>query len=306
MTEQTPARFTGRIVVGYDGSAGATDALLYAAAIADSRKLELVALMALSHLRVTDRRTTRALKVDPNYIENITTKAQTQLSDAVQQVATAYPELDVTSVLLAESPIEALANASKDAALLVIGARGSSSEKRLPLLGSTATEVITYAQGPVLVVPEGTHGLSNGPVIIGLQDAPDSLAASEIAATEAVLRDVPLVAMYAWDIAPELGDFSSVMQLDPEQTYRDLDTMLQELVVPLLAKHPELRVERRVVQGSARVALVDASRTASLIVVGSRGLGGFAGLLLGSVSRAVTREALCPVIVVREQSVPVR
>ncbi|MDR0435642.1 MAG: universal stress protein [Propionibacteriaceae bacterium] len=300
MSETASSHTAGRIVVGYDNSPGAIGALTYAAALAASRGLALVILLALSHLNPADRRTARALKVDPNYIETSSARSQAQLDEVVGQVIASHPQLEVSSLLLAEDPAGALAAASKDAALVVVGARGHSSEKRLPLLGGTAAELITHAQGPVMVVPEGDHTLNSGPVVIGLQDAPDSLAASEIAAAEALRRGVPLVAMYAWDIAPELGDFSAMVRLDPEQTHRDLDAMLRELVAPLEEAHPELIVERRVVQGSARVALVDASRNASLVVVGSRGLGGFAGLLLGSVSRSVTREALCPVIVARD------
>ncbi|MDR2619965.1 MAG: universal stress protein [Propionibacteriaceae bacterium] len=300
MTELTASQTAGRIVVGFDDSPGATGALNYAADLAASRGLGLSVLSALAHLNPTDRRTARTLKVEPNYIETATAKANAQLATVVAQVRDTHPGLDVAPLLVAEEPAGALAAASRDAALVVVGARGRSSEKRLPLLGGTASDVITHSQGPVLVVPEGEHALSDGPVVIGLQDAPDSLAAAEIAAAEALLRGVTLVATYAWDIAPELGDFSAMVRIDPEQTHRDLDAMLQELIAPIVAAHPDLKVERRVVQGSARVALVEASRTASLLVIGSRGLGGFAGLLLGSVSRSVTREALCPVIVARD------
>jgi nucleotide-binding universal stress UspA family protein len=291
---------SGRIVAGYDGSAGASNALTYAAALAQARETELLVVMALPHLNPKNTRTARALKADPSYIEAATAKAEAQLATLDEQLKADFPTLKFTLAIVPEDAAGTLSSLSAEAELVVVGARGASSEKRLPLLGGTSAEIITHSRGPVVVVPEGQHALDGGPVVLGLQDAPDSLAAGAIAVREAELRGVSLIALYAWDIAPELGDFGAMVRLDPEATQRDLDEMLQELLVPLLEGHPDVAVERRVVQGSARVALLEASRTASLLVIGSRGLGGFAGLLLGSISRAVTRESECPVIVARQ------
>ena len=84
----------------------------------------------------------------------------------------------------------------------------------------------------------------------------------------------------------------------PEQplTAREL---LADAVAPWALKYPAVEVEITVVDGSAASALVQASKGAALVVVGSRGHGGFTGLLLGSVSQALLRHADCPVAVVR-------
>jgi len=291
----------GRVVVGYDGSAGSVNALTHAARLANDRGVTLLILMALPHLNPKVSRTARALKLDPDYLTHIKARARRKLEAAAEQLASQYPSLITELALVSSDPAGTLAEASHDAALIVVGVRGHSSERLSPMLGGVSGTVIAHSEGPVMVVPEGIHDMSSGPVVVGLVDAADSLAAGRVAVREADKRGVPLVAMYAWDIAPELGDFGTVVRLDPEQTRRDLDNLLQELLVPLLADYPNVKAERRVVQGTPRAALVEASQQASLIVMGSRGLGGFAGLLLGSVSRAVTRESECPVIVVRQR-----
>jgi len=290
-----------RVVVGYDGSAGSVNALTHAARLANDRGLTLLILMALPHLNPKVARTARAIKLDPDYLTHIKARARRKLEAAAEQLASQYPSLVTEVSLLSADPAGTLAEASQDAALVVVGVRGHSSERLSPMLGGVSGTVIAHAEGPVMVVPEGIHDMASGPVVVGLVDAADSLAAGRVAVREAEKRGVPLVAMYAWDIAPELGDFGITVRLDPEQTRRDLDNMLQELLTPLLEDHPGVKAERRVVQGTPRAALVEASQQASLIVMGSRGLGGFAGLLLGSVSRAVTRESDCPVIVVRQR-----
>jgi len=297
-TESTTAH---RVVVGYDTSSGAAQAVWEAAHYARARNLGLTILFSLRDLDPTASRTARAVKSDPGYLEALRRDARACLDDIARQVSEKYPELDVTTALLAMNPAGALASASLDAVLVVVGARGKTDERRAPILGGVSTAVIAHAQGPVLVVPESAAPEASGPVVIGLQDAPDALAAATVAITEAEQRGVPLIAIYAWDLAPELGDLGSLARLDPVQTHQDLDGMLADLLAPLLVGHEDVTIERRVVQGSARNALVEASKNASLVVIGSRGLGGFAGLLLGSISRSVTREAACPVMVVRNR-----
>jgi len=291
----------GRIVVGYDGSAGSVNALTHAARLANDRGIPLLILMALPHLNPKVPRTARAIKLDPDYLSHIKGRAKRRLDAASEQLASQYPELKTEVALMSAEPAGALAEASKDAALVVVGVRGHSSERLSPMLGGVSGTVIAHAQGPVMVVPEGIHDMASGPVVVGLVEAPDSLAAGQVAVKEAERRGVPLMAIYAWDIAPELVDFGATVRIDPEQTHKDLEAMLQSLLAPLLDGHPTVKAEYRVVQGTPRAALVDASQQASLIVMGSRGLGGFAGLLLGSASRAVTRESDCPVIVVRQR-----
>ena len=296
----SPSVTAKRIVVGYDGSSGATLALRHAAYYAVERGLGLTILAAHRDLDPTSTRTARALKSNPDYVNELRVRIVSHLDELCAQVRADHPGIDVLPDLVITNPAGALAAASQDAAFVVVGARGNSADRRAPVLGGISSAVIAHALGPVIVIPDAATTVPTpGPVVIGLQDAPDSLAAGVIAAAEAETRGVPLLALYAWDIAPELGDLGALARLDPVKTQHDLEQMLSELLEPLQAGHPDLVVERRVVQGSARAALVEASKDAGLIVIGSRGLGGFAGMLLGSISRSVTREAACPVMVVR-------
>jgi len=290
----------GRIVVGYDGSAGSVNALTHAARLANDRGLTLLMIMALPHLNPKVPRTARALKLDPDYLTHIKARAQRKLDAATEQLASQYPVLKTENALLSADPAGALVEASQDAALVVVGVRGHSAELLSPMLGGVSGSVIAHATGPVMVVPDGIHNMANGPVVVGLVDSADALEAGRVAIREAEARKVPLVAMHAWEIAPELSDLETLVRIDSEQEQRELDAMLAALTAPLLEGHPGVVVERHVVQATPRAALVQASQQASLVVVGSRGLGGFAGLLMGSVSRAVIREADCPVIVVRQ------
>jgi len=292
----------GRVVVGFDGSDGALRAVLHAARQAQDRQLGLTVIMALAHLDPSWPRTARAVKADPGYLDAVRSKGGDQLTDLGRQVRAEYPELDIELALVGQNPAGALIQASEDAALVVVGARGRTAEHRQPVLGGVSTQVTAHSQCPVIVVPEVSKDAWAGPVVIGLQDAPDSLAAGAAAVAEAERMGRPLLAMYAWDVAPELGDMGALARLDPVKTQQDLDTMLKELLHPLMEGHPDVSVQRRVVQGSARTALVEASKSASLVVIGTRGLGGFAGMLLGSISRSVTREAACPVMVVRQHA----
>ncbi|MCL2315607.1 MAG: universal stress protein [Actinomycetia bacterium] len=295
-TESATAR---RVVVGYDTSGGAVRAVRVAATVAVERGLGLTILMAARDLDATATRTARNLRANPAYLDELRAAVQAKIDAFIATLAPDYPGLDVRTVLTGGNPAGVLSEASKDAALVVVGARGNTAGHRTPMLGGVSTAVIAHSEGPVLVVPETASPNPQGPVVLGLQDAPDARAAGEIAAREAEIRGVPLVAIYAWDISPELGDLGALAVLDPVKTQHDLESMLTELLAPITAGHENLVVERRVVQGSARSALVEASHSAVLIVLGSRGLGGFAGLMLGSISRSVTREAACPVLVVR-------
>ncbi|TFC77650.1 universal stress protein [Cryobacterium cheniae] len=111
----------------------------------------------------------------------------------------------------------------------------------------------------------------------------------------------PVVLVRAWsiDTAPrpanwEFGYVSSI------EEYADaVRTELVEAVMAEVAKHPDVKVEYRAIYASPLNSLVDASRGARMLVVGSRGRGGLSGMLLGSVSEQCVRHAKCPVLVVR-------
>ena len=143
-------------------------------------------------------------------------------------------------------------------------------------------------------------------IVVGVDHSEGAKAALRFALEEATLRQATLRVVHAWQYAyvgatgfegsyPALGgDIKELRDL----AERDLDATLQEAI-------PEtgtIELERRVVEDRPAAALVEESRGADMVVVGSRGHGGFAQLLLGSVSQQCAQHASCPVVIVRGTS----
>ena len=139
-------------------------------------------------------------------------------------------------------------------------------------------------------------------IVVGIDGSESSAEALRWALGEAQLRKTDVLGLHAWTMpAPpgRLGFYAEPLQ-DPEP-YREGAEKLVESVVGEVAAGGDVRVEHRAVQGSAGDVLVQASEGADLLVVGSRGHGGFTGLLLGSVSQQCVTHAKCPVVVLRRQ-----
>lgn len=140
----------------------------------------------------------------------------------------------------------------------------------------------------------------NKPIIVGVDGSTPSLQAASWAGKEATLRDAPLRIVHAtllWPYYVPLVPQPATWDAGAEATAHEL---LDEAAIHARAGRPHLEVTTEVIDGSAEEALVAAAEGAQLIVVGSRGRGGFAELLLGSVSRYVTSRAPCPAAVVRQ------
>jgi nucleotide-binding universal stress UspA family protein len=130
-------------------------------------------------------------------------------------------------------------------------------------------------------------GSRHGDVLLGVDRSPANEAAVGFAFENAALRGVGLVAVRVWTYPMPAG-LPLVYDPDAIAGWRD--------------KYPDVPVHRRLVRGRARPALIDATRRAQLAVVGSRGRGGFTGLLLGSVSQAVLHHSDCPVAIVPDRT----
>jgi nucleotide-binding universal stress UspA family protein len=134
-------------------------------------------------------------------------------------------------------------------------------------------------------------------VVVGVDGSRLSEAALAFAVDTAVRRGTSLVAVHAWQ---DTADPRVAALIDWEAVAVEEAAVLAERLAGWQDKNPDLTIERRVVRDSPAHELTALSATAQLVVVGSRGRGGFAGLLLGSVSQALLRHAACPVAVVRE------
>ncbi|MET7866858.1 universal stress protein [Micromonospora taraxaci] len=147
----------------------------------------------------------------------------------------------------------------------------------------------------------------NRPVVVGVDGSPSSLVAAEHAARAAQLRSRPLHLVHGFLHPLGYGVPLNPYDLGVPAPSEDAQKMLERTATELVDRWPGLVVEVRQVAGGPGITMIEESRRADLVVVGSRGLGGFAGLLLGSVGSQVAAHAHCPVLVVRpdEQPIPV-
>ena len=182
--------------------------------------------------------------------------------------------------------------------MIVVGSRGQGGLGQR-LLGSVNTGLAHHAQCPVAVVHDerpADQAVRQAPVLVGVDGSKASEQATAIAFDEASQRGVGLIAMHSWaDYGPfELPDREWEAQLEIGRE------ALAERLAGWQERYPDVVVDRRLVNGEPAVNLVAASESAQLTVVGSHGRGGFAGMLLGSVSSAVVQAARTPVIVARQ------
>jgi nucleotide-binding universal stress UspA family protein len=137
-------------------------------------------------------------------------------------------------------------------------------------------------------------------VVVGVDGSACAGAALEFAAREAALRGARLRIISAWEITPIIG----AVGMYPAEALYGFKEQAESTVQAALARAAELEpavaTEGRVVQGQPAQVLIKEAQDATLLVVGTRGRGGFASLLLGSVSQQVVHHAPCPVTIVRD------
>ena len=233
-------------------------------------------------------------------------QARTHLAEAAQAAAKAAPDVESEQEVLDGFPIPKLVEESRTAQLVVIGDRGLGGVAGL-LIGSVAFALAAGGSCPVVIV-RGQTDATDGPVVVGVDGSPISEAALAFAFEAAALRGAPLLAVHAWRDVPLVAVHAERdVPLDP-MTWASLDwdaveqqaqAELAERLAGWRDKYPDVDVQRLVVQDRPAKVLVEQSAAAQLLVVGSRGRGGLAGLLLGSVSHAVLHRADCPVAIVR-------
>ncbi|MEN3584225.1 universal stress protein [Streptomyces sp. ZYX-F-203] len=223
------------------------------------------------------------------------------LDRAAAEAEKAAPGVRVERSVVTGGATEALESETRSAALAVVGGRGLNGFSEL-LLGSTAVHLAAHGHCPLVVV-RGRPDPS-GPVVLAVDGSPAGQAAVEFAFAEAALRKAPLVALHVWNTWNERayagpGDPLAAVVADIDRIREAEGDLLEEALTQARAAHPEVEVETRLVQARVRNTLIETSREARLMVAGTRGRGGFTGLLLGSVSQALLHHAHCPVAVVR-------
>ncbi|MFB6890420.1 universal stress protein [Kitasatospora sp. NPDC056327] len=211
-------------------------------------------------------------------------QAEGFLEDARARARELDPELEVHTELVTGEPLTVLAHWSAKSSLVVVGSRGLGRFGAL-LIGSVAVHLAAHAACPVLIV-RGRPDPA-GPVLVAVDGSGVGAEALGFAFAEAAARRTGLTALH---IAHPSADWQ-----DQEER------VLAEALAGWREKYPDVALHSEVVEAHTRPALLEASREAQLLVVGARGRGGFAGMLLGSTSQAMIQHAHCPVVVVRHE-----
>lgn len=289
-----------RIVVGLDGSPESLTAARWAADEATLRDLPL----HLVHAFTIPTVGMIGYTVPTALTDGLYASGEQIVADATTELLAARPNLEITGRLVQADPRPALVEASTDAAITVVGTRGGG---RIPevILGSVALHVAAHGRSPIAVIPVGsdaaTETSAQGPVRLGVDGSRISEAAVEFAFDEADRRRAPLQAVIVWDDADLRGLVAAGTPLDLVEDDRE-HALLAEQLAGWRDKYPDVVVEQVVRRGRAPEALLRPDRQGpapQMIVVGSRGRGGFAGLLLGSTSHRLIGHSHWPVLVVR-------
>ena len=289
----------GPVVAGVDGSESALDAVRCAAAEAADRRRGLRLVAVFTPL---PSRTRHDLGLAPVYREQATGVLREQLAAAAEVATAAAPGVAVETELRTGYPAQILVEESYAASLTVVGSRGLGGFSGL-LVGSVAVAVAAHGGSPVLVVRgDGAAGGAGAaqaglPVVLGVDGSPAGEAAVGLAFETAARRAVPLRAVHAW--SDVVLDPAVAVLIDREALEAEERALLAERLAGWSQKYPDVEVEHVLVRDRPAHALVEESARAGLVVVGSRGRGGLAGLLLGSVGHALLHHARSPVLIAR-------
>ncbi|QWF78000.1 universal stress protein [Amycolatopsis sp. CA-230715] len=216
------------------------------------------------------------------------------LRESAAIVGDEAPSVDITTEAVSVGPVKALLDLSRRARMVVLGEPNSAVAALLE--GSVSVSLAARARCPVVVV---RGAVRDGSVVVGVDGSPTSESALAHAFEAASFAHAPLVALHTWHDGDSAGLFSEArMYFEWEPVEKAERRLLAERLAGWAEKYPDVRVDRVVVQDKPRHNLLDWSKRARLVVVGSRGRGGFSGLLLGSTSQAVLHHAHCPVMIV--------
>ncbi len=282
-----------RVVVGVDGSPNSKAAVAQASHFASSRGMVLHVLHAfapdlpmLGFGALSDR-------------DLVTEHGRQLIGNASARAHAMHPDLQVTSSLHDGYASEALVAASRTAALVVVGATGHGILSQASV-GPTAMQVVTHARCPVLVVGHETSGApaDGGRIVAGVDGSAASIKAVQAAFREAVIVGGSLDVVHAWQALsaadPTLGQTSSW-----EDYAAECETKVDAALAAQRRANPDVKVEYEVVSEEPVKALTARSEGANLLVVGSRGVGGFPGLHIGSVAQQLMGRSAAPILFIR-------
>jgi nucleotide-binding universal stress UspA family protein len=281
------------LVVGVDPDSTKRMALAWAADEAARRRVPL----RLVHAEGMPTVEFRKWHVPPSWEEwnqVMHVAGEQVLKEAVAFAEARQSQVEVSGLLAEGDPAWVLREQSRDATAVVLGSQHLSRVREVFGSVSVTLPVMAHAHCPVVVVPEPDH-VTQQPayLVVGVDGSAHSAAAVDFAFEEAALRDAALRALYVWQPGL-LGIF------DERASQQECRRLLAETVAGRGAEYSNVELHHELISGHPVEVLTEESAHALGLVVGTRGHGGFAGMLLGSVSQGVLHHARCPVIAVPE------
>jgi len=287
----------GRVVVGVDGSSGADGALRWGLAEARRRRASLELISCWMYPAPFGFGPVGTLT------NEFPEAAGAICAAAASRAGVLDPSVEVHTRCLEGPPSPTLVEASHVADLLVVGSRGIGGFKGL-LLGSVGRHLSQHATCPLLIarqdagaaVPDATMADGERRVVVGVDGSASAERALRAALEEAAGLQASLEIVHAITTSPTAAFL--LPRLEPSRS-ESTRIRLEETAAAAAAARPDVKVSLRLSSKTPPWTLVDASAGAQLLVVGSRGLGEFRGMLLGSVSQYCAVHARCPVLIHR-------
>ena len=288
------------VVVGVDGSPGSKVAVQWAARDAELRNVPLT----LVHVLPATAGTWLESSLVPAWMRGQRERGRQAIDEALKIAGESAQRgsAQIDCAMPSAITVPTLVDMSKDADLIVVGCLGTGT-LRGRHMGSVSSGLIYHAHCPVAVIHDGVQlnaDAARAPVLVGIDGSRESELATAIAFDEASRRKVGLTALHAWSDVSVLNAFASFSGPGWPALRAVEDEILAERLAGWGERYPDVPVSRLIERDEPARGIVDASESAQLVVVGGHGRGGFAGMLLGSVSAAVVLLARVPVIVARE------
>jgi nucleotide-binding universal stress UspA family protein len=285
------------IVVAVDGSPASEVAVRWAALEAAMRNIPLTVV----HAVVTPTATWPPVAYPESLAVRLEDEGKKEVLHAIKIAEDAMPadrKVTIERELVYSSPSPALIKMSDAAEMIVVGSSGRGLLAR-GVLGSVSSTVVRHASCPVAVLHDEDLPDQHAPVLVGIDGSEASELATEIAFDQASRRGVDLMALHAWS---DVVVASELAELDWPAVEAQAQRSLAESLAGWQERYPDVTVHRLVVRDRPARQLAEKSESAQLVVLGSHGRGGLAGMLLGSVSNAVLHSVRIPVIVARPSS----
>jgi nucleotide-binding universal stress UspA family protein len=294
MTSPTPypPALHHRLVVGFDGSDSSLKAIEWAASEAGTRGASVRVITSYSMEPLTDF----AAGATDSGVDM--TEIEAECADRLRTATTAvfddHPGVDHEIETVRVSPARALLAEAEHADLVVVGSTGAGSFTRF-LLGSTTGALLASCPCPVVVVPAEARE-PTGRIVVGTDGSEHAEHAVRWAADEADRRGAELIIVHGWKHHYHL----TIEGVDRADDLAPVDAeLILDRAVEASRAVSGASTEGRLVEGSVADTLLDLSTTADLLVVGSRGRGGFRAMLFGSIASSVATHSNCPTVIVR-------